>query len=86
MTGTAIDIKNHEQQCEYLQKHCETCNELLTKHTQSTHFCIKSLSDKLQRMELILKKITKCDLDHVDLTSNKSLSGGIFRYVNPSEY
>lgn len=37
-------------------------------------------------MELIIKKLTKCDLDKVDLSSKRGLMGGIFRYLNPSEY
>ena len=86
MSGTHHDLKNHEVECDFLQKHCDKCNELLSKQTEADHFCIKSLSERLTKMELIIKKLTKCDIDKADLCSRKTLMGGIFRYLNPSEY
>ena len=86
VSGTHHDLKQHEVECDFLQKHCDKCNELLSKQTEADHFCIKSLSERLTKMELIIKKLTKCDIDKADLCSRKTLMGGIFRYLNPSEY
>ena len=83
--GTIIDIKAHESECEFAQKHCGSCNELLTKQSESTHFCIQTLSERLSKMEMIIQKLTKSNSKNID-SGSKVVSGAIYRYINPSEY